>query len=143
MAYPSVLQRRSTAEGDLYVTDEATGRKRVAKDIFQAAIEGDVELLRAHVDHGADINAMGQPDEIWGPRFEKSGLFAAAPLHYAVSYGREEAVMFLLAKGARTDQRSASGHTPKDYARRRNYMGILHQLDQAILRTAAAGGGAD
>uniref|UniRef100_A0A7S1MER3 Ankyrin repeat protein n=2 Tax=Neobodo designis TaxID=312471 RepID=A0A7S1MER3_NEODS len=135
MAYPSQLQRRHTAPDQLYAETE-DGAKVATKDIFHAAIEGDVEAIRANLDLGVDVNAMGQPSAIWGPRFEKSGHFAASPLHYAVSYGREEAVALLLSRGARTDQRSASGHTPKDYARRRNYMGILHQLEQAILRGA-------
>ena len=138
MAYPSALQRRSTAHENLYATD-ADGEERCSKDIFKAAIEGDIECITANLDLGVDVNAMGQPGQIWGPRFAKSGHFAAAPLHYAVSYGRDEAVALLLSRGARTDQRSASGHTAKDYARRRNYMTILHQLDQAILRAAAQG----
>jgi ankyrin repeat protein len=135
MSFPAGLQRRHTAEDKLFVEQE-DGTKACSKDIFQAAIEGDLEAIRANLDLGVNVNAMGQPSAIWGPRFEKSGHFAATPLHYAVSYGRDEAVGLLLAKGARTDQRSASGHTPKDYARRRNYMGILHQLEQAILRGA-------
>lgn len=138
MTYPSHLQRYSTQKAALFRTDEH-GAAQCVKDIFQAAIEGDVECLEANLDAGVDINSLGQPATVWGPRFEKSGLFAATALQYACSYGREEAVTFLLQRGARVDQRSASGHTAKDYARRRNYMGILHQLDQHVLRAAAAG----
>lgn len=137
MSYVSSLQRRFTNDATAIINDE--DGERCVKDMYQAAIEGDVECLAANIKLGADVNAMGQPRETWGPRFEKSGLFAASPLHYACSYGREEAVKLLLQHGARTDQRSASGHTPKEYARLRNYVDIIHMLDQHILGAAASG----
>lgn len=143
MSYPTVLQRRFTSdEAALYVDDDATGERRCRKDIFQAAVEGDVEAIKANLALGVDVNVMGQPSAIWGPRFEKSGHFAGTALHYATSYGREEAVAFLLEKGARVDVRSASGHTAKDYARRRGYLNILAMLDHSILRQAANAGAA-
>jgi ankyrin repeat protein len=124
MSYDPKLQRRSTPKDQAVRADES-GAQVCVKDIFQAAIEGDVECIQANIDLGVPVNKMGKPDHIWGPRFEKSGLFIAAPLHYACSYGREEAVKLLLENGARVDQRSASGLTPKDYARRRNYTQLL------------------
>lgn len=139
MSYPSHLQRYVTDKSRALRANPNNGSTECVKDIFQAAIEGDLECIEANLDLGVDINSLGQPTTVWGPRFEKSGLFAATPLQYACSYGREEAVTLLLQRGARVDQRSASGHTAKDYARRRNYMGILHQLDQYVLRAAASG----
>lgn len=130
MSYASHLQRYATAEDKLY-TDGPDGAKRCVKDIYQAAIEGDVECIEANIALGVDINKVGQPQKIWGPRFEKSGLFSAAPLHYACAYGRELAVKCLLKHGARPEMRSASGLTSKDYARRRNYVSILVMLDEA------------
>ncbi len=129
MSYSSAAQRRSTDPAQT-VVQNADGAAECVKDIFQAAIEGDVECIAANLALGVDVNRPGQPGKVWGPRFEKSGLFAAPPLHYAVSYGREEAVKLLLSKGARVDQRSASGLTAKEYARRRNYTHIAALLDE-------------
>jgi ankyrin repeat protein len=137
MSYPSILQRRSTAaDKTLVIADD--GGKRCVKDIFLASIEGDVECIEANLACGVDVNKPGQPAKIWGPRFEKSGLFSATPLHYAVSYGREEAVRALLKLGARTDLRSASGMTAKQYAQRRQYNNIVHLIDSHVLGMAAA-----
>lgn len=136
MSYASHLQCRTT-KADEAILKNADGTSRCVKDVFRAAIEGDVACLEANIKLGADVNKLGQPLVIWGPRFEKSGLFGAAPLHYACAYGRESAVKFLLSKGARPDLRSASGLTCRDYARRRNYVTILAMLDEV----AAAGSG--
>lgn len=128
MSYAPTLQRYVTDPHKCFEGDAA----QCVKDIFQAAIEGDVECLEANLRIGVDINKLGQPGKIWGPRFEKSGLFYATPLHYAVSYGRDLAVKFLLEHGARPEVRSASGMTCKEYARRRNYVSILVMLDRAL-----------
>ena len=130
MTYASHLQRYTTPEHKLYTTDES-GNKRCVKDIYLAAIEGDVECIEANIALGVEVNKVGQPAKIWGPRFEKSGLFSATPLHYACAYGRELAVKCLLKHGARPDMRSASGLNSKDYARRRNYVSILVMLEEA------------
>ena len=128
MSYAPILQRHATAP-DRTLTRHADGSTSCVKDIFRAAVEGDVECIEANLSIGVDINALGQPADVWGPRYEKSGLFYATPLHYACSYGREAAVRTLLQHGARTDIRSASGLSCKEYARRRNYVSILMLLD--------------
>lgn len=135
-------QCHSTRPENTKVRDPETGVTRCIKDIFQAAIEGDVQCIEANLELGVDINKMGQPNQIWGSRFEKSGLFYATPLHYACSYNRELAVRFLLQRGARTDIRSASGLTCKEYARRRQYTSVLLLLDRGTGGTGAAAGGA-
>lgn len=142
MSYGAVLQRRwtdpsKTIQTHATVAATTEGEESTAvpaascvKDIWRAAIEGDVECLQANVSLGVDVNALGQPGPgIWGPRFGKCGLFKASPLHFAASFGREEAVRFLLANGARVEQRSASGLTAKEYARRRQYEKIVAMLD--------------
>lgn len=136
--YDPVLQCHSTRPEKTKVRDAATGNTRCVKDIYQAAIEGDVECLQANLELGIDINKMGQPGTIWGPRFDKSGLFYGTPLHYACSYNREVAVRFLIQRGARTDIRSASGLTCKEYARRRGYASILMLLDRTPAKDASA-----
>lgn len=130
MTYHSFLQCHNTKPELAKLRNPDTGTTYCPKDIFKAAIEGDVECLRANLDLGADINQQGQPGAIWGPRFNKAGLYYATPLHYACAYNRELAVRFLLHRGARTDIRSASGLTCKEYARRRNYVHLLVLLDR-------------
>lgn len=137
MSYDASMQRRWTKPEEAISVRAADGLDQTpracVKDVYRAAIEGDVECLEANIAQlGVDVNKMGQPADVWGPRFEKSGLFVASPLHYAVSYNREEAVRFLLAKGARVDQRSASGLTAKDYARRRQYHHLMALMDQPV-----------
>jgi len=133
MMYSSILQRHSTAP-EQAITRREDGSSVCIKDIFQAAIEGDVECIEANLKLGVDINSRGAPAKPWGPRFDKASLYYATPLHYACAYGRESAVYFLLNRGARTMIRSASGMTCKEYARRRNYISILVMLDEASKR---------
>jgi hypothetical protein len=116
--------RRPPTELWLVTRDGSTS---CVKDIFRAAVEGDVECLEANLSIGVDINSLGQPTDVLGPRYEMSGLFYATPLHYACSYGREAAVRTLLQHGARTDIRSTSGLSCKEYIS--NYVSILMLLD--------------
>lgn len=140
--YDTVLQCHSTHPENAKVRDPQTGVTQCVKDIFQAAIEGDVACIEANLELGVDINKMGQPNSIWGSRFEKSGLFYATPLHYACSYNREVAVRYLLLRGARVDIRSASGLTCKEYARRRQYTSILQLLERGGNGGGSGGGNA-
>eukprot|EP00756_Hemistasia_phaeocysticola_P045774 Hpha_TRINITY_DN1952_c0_g1::TRINITY_DN1952_c0_g1_i1::g.31013::m.31013 len=139
MSYHSHLQRLSTQPDQLLVEvqaregeegEEGETRTVCKKDIFLAAIEGDIECIERNLDLGVDINSMGQPAKIWGTRFEKSTGFRAAPLHYAAAYGRELAVKLLLERGARPGVKSHSGLKPQEYARLRHY-GELADLIQA------------
>lgn len=131
MTYNPLLQCHVTKSELAKVRDNVTGVVHCKKDIFQAAVEGDLECLKANLELGVDINALGQPSPTWGPRYAKSGHFKATALHYACAYNREVAVKLLLQRGARTDIRSASGFTCKEYARRRNYINILILLDKS------------
>ena len=209
MPYPISLQRYYTAPHDAIFMDRE-GRKEVAKDIFRAAIEGDVECIEANLDNGVNINRPGQPgptaaeivewetkqcgtqpipddndqapnqlpsgdvqhshrnsgddrtslqsplsasrrrhDEgrhrhgyrgthktpdiwpsgVWGPRFLKSSLFKAPPLHFAVSYNRTEAVRCLLAHGADPECRSNTGFTAMQYAQKRQYTHLMELME--------------
>eukprot|EP01065_Artemidia_motanka_P006577 TRINITY_DN13221_c0_g1_i1.p2 TRINITY_DN13221_c0_g1~~TRINITY_DN13221_c0_g1_i1.p2 ORF type:complete len:149 (+),score=44.74 TRINITY_DN13221_c0_g1_i1:49-495(+) len=130
MSYHSHLQRLSTQPDRLLAqapaTDDDTDEPRTVcvKDIFLAAIEGDIECIEKNLELGVDINSMGQPAKVWGTRFEKSTGFRAAPLHYAAAYGRELAVRLLLDRGARPGIKSHSGLKPQEYARLREYTEI-------------------
>ncbi len=114
---------------------------KCVKDIWQAAIEGDVECLDANLQLGSSISQLGQPImsaasdantvAIWGPLFDRCALFRATPLQYACAYNRIEAAQFLLSRGASWEQLSSTGVSAKDYARRRGYHEILKLIEDA------------
>ena len=124
MSYGNELQRMRTPP------DQAcSGERECAKDIYLAAIEGDIECIQTNVDLGIDVNALGKPSKIWGYRFEKSSSFRAAPLHFAASYNRLLAVDLLLKNGADASVKSCSGLTARDYAQLRGYDDINALLE--------------
>lgn len=127
--YHSNLQRRTTNPEHTLTVNDDTGADECVKDIFHAAIEGDVECLAANLALGVNVNARGQPKFIYGPRFRKCEVFGATPLQYACGYNREEAVQFLLDNGADVTIRSATGLTARDYAQNRGYVKILELLE--------------
>ena len=128
--YHSHLQRRATHPDFTMQVGEESGKEECIKDIYQAAIEGDVECLAANLALEVNIDSRGQPKFIYGPRFKKCEVFGATPLQYACGYNREEAVQFLLENGASTSIRSATGLTARDYAQGRGYIKILELLDR-------------
>jgi hypothetical protein len=146
MSYPTVDQCRTTKREDAIVITQpvqaagdgsmATPVQVCVKDIWHAAIEGDVECLEANIRLGgaAAVFGLGQPcveskGTLWGPMFDRCAQFTAAPLHYACAFNREAAVRCLLSHGARSDQMSSTGTTARDYARQRGYENILAILD--------------
>ena len=132
MSFGQHLQRMATSPDRAIAEDPSSGERCCAKDIYLAAIEGDVECLKANVDMGADVNALGKPSKVWGYRFEKSSGFRAAPLHFAASYNRGLAVELLLKSGADVGLKSCSGLTARDYAQLRGYENINAMLDEAM-----------
>ena len=141
----------ATAEDDVQ-QQQTTKTLRCIKDIWQAAIEGDVECLEANLSLGASLAQLGQPilssstttttsqntinsnnssqQQLWGPLFDRCALFRATPLQYACAYNRIEAAKFLLDRGASWEQLSSTGVSAKDYARRRNYLEILKLIEE-------------
>jgi hypothetical protein len=150
---PSALQQQqqqaaAANENQQTTTAAATEQQyqpklKCVKDIWQAAIEGDVECLEANVKLGACLSQLGQPimssadshnnnngvGQIWGPLFDRCALFKATPLQYACAYNRIEAAAYLLDQGASWEQLSSTGVSAKDYARRRNYVEILKLIE--------------
>jgi hypothetical protein len=143
MSFPEFMQRRSTAPAAAVVG--AGDARRCTKDIWQAAIEGDVECIDANLQLGASLSQLGQPVlsaatdattvQIWGPLFDKCALFRATPLQFACAYNRIEAARFLLERGASWEQLSSTGVSAKDYARRRGYTEILRLIDERARAT--------
>jgi uncharacterized protein len=67
-----------------------------------AAIRGDVSVIRALLEAGADIDAPGED--------------GYTPLHDSVLQGHQEAVRFLLERGASREIRNHDGETPSKVA---------------------------
>jgi len=126
--YAKYLQRLSTDPSQTVVDGHCV------KDIFRAAIEGDIECLAVNLEIGVKVNCLGQPSKKWGPQFDKCVGYQATPLHYAASYGRLDAVEFLLQNGADARVKSSSGHTAKDYARVRYYTDVVRIIEMYDVR---------
>ncbi|HEX6133787.1 MAG TPA: ankyrin repeat domain-containing protein [Longimicrobiales bacterium] len=81
--------------------DAADGQGFTA--LHHAALYDRIDIARALVGHGADVNAQSTPD----------GL---APLHYAAERGYHGIVQVLLDAGADADLRTSAGRTPLAHA---------------------------
>ena len=103
--------------------------------LHYAAAQGNVQVARALLRHGADVNAAGVGGDTPLFRAVRNGhtAFAEAliakganvnhvsyrggtPLHRAVSEGRRDSVMFLLKNGADINVKDEDGETPLDLA---------------------------
>ena len=74
-------------------------------DIHTAAMMGNIEAVKKHLDAGVDIHVLDKK-------------YGFAPLHYAAEGGYKEIVELLLAKGADVNQRDKIGKTPTYWAMR-------------------------
>jgi hypothetical protein len=86
-------------DADLLVEQIDDGRKvrKPNTALAEAAREGDMDSLRKHLDAGADVEAR---------------LQGYTPLHLAVVYGRAEAALELIARGAEMNVRDPDGEDP-------------------------------
>ncbi|OSZ71233.1 ankyrin repeat domain-containing protein [Hydrogenophaga sp. IBVHS1] len=100
------------------------------KEMFAAAEEGDLALLKYHVSRGVDVN-YAHPE------------FLSTPLVATILAGQEEVAHFLLAAGADPTLHSEfDGLTPVQAARRVGWTGLedkLVALGAQSLPRAAAG----
>jgi len=78
--------------------------------IHEAARNGDIEVVKQHLDAGADVNA-------------KDDKFGLTPLHFAAGRGntRKEVVELLIAKGVDVNAKDEDGETPLDWAIRNSH----------------------
>jgi uncharacterized protein len=76
-----------------------------------AALNGDIDLVKALIDKGAEVNKKG-----W------------APLHYAASNGHDDIVKLLLDNSAYIDAGSPNGTTPLMMAARGNHISTVKAL---------------
>ena len=68
---------------------------------MHAATDGDLESMRLLIDHGADLNARNESNEL--------------PLGYACSYGQWEAAKLLVERGADVNGIEREGRTHLDW----------------------------
>ncbi|MBS1198784.1 MAG: Ankyrin [Proteobacteria bacterium] len=103
---------------------------RIGSGLMIGAWEGNIELMRLFLAHGADINYVSTTGEsalvlaAWKGKLdvvkwllERGAKINAAPrqwsaLHYASFAGHKEVMDYLIAQGANIDARSTNGSTP-------------------------------
>ncbi|WP_193315189.1 ankyrin repeat domain-containing protein [Nostocoides sp. F2B08] len=87
------------------------------KDMFLAACDGDLELVRYHLDHGVDVDFVHA-------EFQSTVLVAA------ILAGQERVADLLLDRGADPTARSPlEGQTPLEAARE---IGMSHVVDRLL-----------
>ena len=83
--------------------------------LHEAAIVGDLEIIRALLEAGA----MVEP---------RTRLTFRTPMHYAALQGHEHIIKMLLEYGAKVDSRSAEESTALHYAAERGHLGLVKLL---------------
>ena len=73
-----------------------------AISIHEAASDGNIEVVKQHLEAGADVNVK-----------DNIGL---TPLHMAAGDGRKEVAELLIAKGAEVNMKNKYSKTPLDWA---------------------------
>jgi CASK-interacting protein len=92
--------------------------------IHEAAVAGNIEILKLLIDNGANVNLK-----------DNKGL---RPLHYAAWQGRSEPVFILLRRGANVNEQSINGDTPLHLACQYGHNDIVqlllfHQADPTLV----------
>lgn len=86
------------------------------KEMFQAACDGDLELLRFHVDNGVDVNYV-HPE------------YLSTPLVACILAGQPDAALFLLDRGASpTAMSELDGLTPLQAAEGAHVTSVSERL---------------
>lgn len=91
---------------------------RLSSTIHGAAMLGDLDLVRALLDGGVDVNALSRHGD--------------TALHRAVMYGRVDIVRLLLERGADVNAEDGDGRTPLSFANRsRKFREIIDMIEAA------------
>ena len=100
----------------------------VLTPLHRAAMNGQVEAVRALLKAGADVNAQDK--------------YEVTPLHFAAYSGHDKAVHVLLEAGANVNAKDSDGCSPSDYARIviENTEGSAAPFEETIEVLQAAGG---
>lgn len=81
-----------------------------------AALRGSIEEMSVLLDHGADINAVGEHGYL--------------PIHDAVEQDKVEAIFWLVKNGAYANAKNDDGVTPKELAKILGHMNCVGALDE-------------
>jgi ankyrin repeat protein len=111
----SLLEKGADANVRVELSEPA---EDVITGLMGAAMHGDVQVVQALLDNGADCNVQG-------------GEFGRTALLLAATTGSEETVRLLLEKGADVNARDHLGNSSLEWARRRGDTSIVKLLAKA------------
>ncbi|KAL2827125.1 ankyrin repeat-containing domain protein [Aspergillus cavernicola] len=99
-------------------------RLKGSNAIVEAAIYGNLEMMKHLLSKGADIDEVG----IEGPAGDECYGDMGSPLHQAATEGRTEMALFLINAGANIHLKDPMGRTAEDLAMKKNHTEILDAL---------------
>jgi ankyrin repeat protein len=102
--------------------------EKAPKALFNAARNGNIDIMQQLLDRGANVNAHSYRDLDTIPAHQQDKGWGSA-LHCAVKDHRTETVSFLLAKGADKEYRNRAGLTALDFARELGHNDIMRLLE--------------
>lgn len=85
------------------------------EQLFQAAIRGDLQLVKEALAAGAEVNAKDNCGK--------------TPLHKAAFWGHKETVKFLIKKGAGVNAQNNEKNTPLDLAKKEGHQAVVEILE--------------
>jgi ankyrin repeat protein len=140
------VQRNHTAMVKLLL-EKGANPNTWSPPLYFAAGQGDVEVVRLLLDHGADINETNANQTTAlhqatlngraavvkllierGAKIEAKDQFGATPLHEAAHWGQPEAARELLDRGANVQARDDHGDTPLHIAAHRGCTAVVKLL---------------
>jgi ankyrin repeat protein len=120
-SYPNSRLCRAVRSGEVAFTELLLQYGYAVKGsgvLHMAAERGDLDTIRLLVDkHEADVNERLPAETL--PRVDNALYASWTPMHFAASYGREEAMKLLESYGAKTDVADANGRSPLDLLQER------------------------
>ena len=139
------LKEWTQRTGEIYLRRN-TGSPEANRALLRAAMEGDIEAVKQHLDAGANVNAMrggGTPLHLaasWGHKevaellidngadVNAKDIDGWTPLRKAAWHGRKEIVELLIANGADVNPQDVNGWTPLHQAARNGHKEIAELL---------------
>ena len=120
---------RAIKDGDIEAVEQILGRhperlerrnKSQLTPLLEAAWEGQVDVLTALIQRGADVNAK------WNSFSSEDGDWSG--LHIAANAGQEEVARAMIRGGADINAKSVAGETALDVAHRTNHLKVANLL---------------
>ena len=91
--------QQSTPQAETKPTEPVAIAKAPDIPLWEAAMNGNIEVVKQHLAAGADVNIK---DDNWG----------ATPLHFAARNGHKDVAELLVVKGAAMSIKDGDGRTP-------------------------------